>query len=104
MKKYLVEFCLLGLLYAGSAHACDIEQKREIQVGTSKGVAGVCSNNTAPIRCINDGQGAERFSCNGPEGNFSGPNLQPLIATTCGCAAASNDSAAEQLQQEIDEP
>ncbi len=101
MKKYIVLVCLMGLLPAVSAAACDLENKREIQVGTNEGIAGVCSNNAAPIQCISDGQGEGRFNCNGPEGSFSGPNLQALIATTCGCGATPDNDAAEQLQQEL---
>tara|TARA_R110002072_G_scaffold136682_1_gene279190 strand:+ start:180 stop:500 length:321 start_codon:yes stop_codon:yes gene_type:complete len=106
MKKSLLLFGLLGLLNAGSAAACDIDNKREIQVGNNNGVAGECSNNGAPIQCINDGQGAGRFNCDGPEGSYSGPNLQALISTTCGCSANSgNDNdASEQLQEELNQP
>jgi hypothetical protein len=103
MRKGLVLLCFIGLLNAGSAAACDLVNKREIQVGTSEGIAGECSNNTATVQCISDGEGANRWNCDGPEGSFNGPNLQTLISTACGCGANPNDEAKEQLQQELGE-
>ncbi len=101
MRNGILIFCWIGLMNAGWAVACDIENKREISVGASKGVAGDCSNNGSSIQCINDGEGADSFTCYGPEGNFSGPDLQALISTTCGCGADNEDGAKEQLQQEL---
>lgn len=101
MRKGILMFCWIGLLNAGSALACDIESKREIEVGVSKGIAGKCSNNGMSIQCLDDGEGAGRFNCDGPEGDFSGPNLLALISTACGCAADQDDDTTDQLQQEL---
>ena len=83
----------MGRLNARFAAACDLANKREIQMGTSEGIAAECSHNAAPIQCINGGKGAERWNCDGPEGDFSGPNLQALIATICGCGPNPNNEA-----------
>ncbi len=103
MKKSIALLCVLALLQTGTAVACELVNKRTIQVGTSEGVAGECANNGAPVQCINNGEGAGRFSCDGPQGGFSGPNLQALIVTACGCSAADEDDASQQLQQEMDD-
>ena len=104
MKKRIMLLCFIGLLNSGFTFACDIDNRHEIQVGTSEGIAGECSNNAAPVQCISDGEGADRIHCDGPEGTFSGPNLEALIATACGCSASSNTDAAQQMQQEMGEP
>jgi hypothetical protein len=101
MRKGFVVFCWIGLVNTGLALACDIENKQEIHVGGSAGVAGKCSNNGDSIQCLSDGEGTDSLTCNGPEGNFSGPNLQALISTACGCGAEQNDGATEQLHQEL---
>jgi hypothetical protein len=99
MRKFFGVFFLIGLLHAGSAFACDILNKQKIQVGVSEGVAGQCSNNGKPIQCLS--KGADRLTCNGPEGGFNGSNLQQLIATACGCTAKRDHGATEQLRQEL---
>ena len=98
MRKGFSVFCLIGLLNSGLAVACDIENKREIHVGVSTGVAGECSNNGSPIQCLSEGEGADSLNCNGPEGSFSGSDLQVLISTACGCGADQDDGATEQLR------
>lgn len=101
MRKGFLLFGLIGLLNAGLAVACYIENKREIHVGVSAGVAGECSNNGSPIQCISEGEGADRLNCNGPEGSFSGSDLHVLISTACGCGSNQDDGATEQLRQEL---
>ena len=101
MRKGFVLFCLAALLNTAPAVACDMLDEREIHVGSSKGVAGKCSNNGKDIQCISEISQPDRLSCNGPEGIFSGPHLQALISTACGCGASSDDGAAEQLGQEL---
>ena len=103
MSKGFVLVCLVALLNTTSAVACDIVKKREIHVGGSKGVGGKCSNSGKSIHCISEGKRSDRFNCNGPEGNFSGPFLKALISTACGCGASSDDGAAEQLRQELED-
>ncbi|MEZ5501930.1 MAG: hypothetical protein R3E50_04475 [Halioglobus sp.] len=101
MRTGLVVVALAGLLNSGWVVACDIVNKQEIQVGETVGVGGQCANNGQTIQCLRDGDGGESFTCSGPEGDFSGPDLQALIATACGCAAAEDDGASEQLDEEL---
>lgn len=101
MRIFLVVFCWIGLVNTGLAVACDIENKQEIQVGVSAGIAGVCSNNGNSIQCLSEGEGTDRLTCNGPEGSFNGPDLQALISTACGCGAEQYDGATEQIDQEL---
>ena len=101
MKNFFVVFCLIGLLNAGPAVACDILDKREVQIGVNKGIAGKCSNNGKPIRCLNEG--ANRLNCSGPEGSFNGSQLQELISTACGCTVHTDHGASEQLRRELED-
>ena len=101
MRKGFVLLCLIGLLNAGSAVACDIVNKRKIHVGVSEGVAGECSNTGEPVQCVGKGEEANSLNCNGPEGSFSGSDLQDLIRTACGCGAQSDDGASDQLREEL---
>lgn len=101
MRKGLLLFCITGLLNAEAALACDIVNKQEIQVGVRDGVAGECPNNSLSVQCINEGEGADSFTCNGPEGSFDGANLPDLIAMACGCGASQDQDATEQLDQEL---
>jgi len=103
MKNIFALICLLGLLHIQSTLACDIVSKREIQVGGSAGVAGYCPNNENTIQCTSGGEGADSFSCHGPEGSFNGPDLKSLIATACGCGAGDADGASDQMDQELDD-
>jgi hypothetical protein len=101
VRKAFVLFFVIGTLSAESIAACDIVDKQEIQVGGHEGVSGSCPNNGLTIQCVRDGEGADSFTCNGPEGNFDGSDLQDLISTACGCGANSDDGAQDQLQQEL---
>ena len=101
MRKGFVVFCLVGLVHSGLAGACDIENKQEIHVGGGAGVEGKCSNNGHSVQCLGEGGGADKLTCNGPEGSYSGSDLQALISTACGCGAEQDDGATEQLHQEL---
>lgn len=101
MRHVFVTICLLGLLGATSAVACDILDKREIHVGGSEGVAGKCSNNSHTVECIRENEGADKFTCNGPEGSYDGSDLKALIATACGCGAGPAGDASDQLDEEL---
>jgi hypothetical protein len=104
MRSVLLMLCLFTLPAADAAADCILENQREVQVGTSKGVAGECSNSGARVRCISDGENTQRLSCEGPLGTYSGPDMQALIATACGCSAASKagNEVTDQLQQAIE--
>jgi hypothetical protein len=101
MRKVFLLCSMIGLLNVGSAVACEIVDKQEIQVGVREGVAGKCPNNELTVQCVNEGEDANRFTCTGPEGSFDGPNLQSLISMACGCGADRDEGATEQLQQEL---
>ena len=103
MKKIVLYVCVIGLLNTASAGACDLIDKRKIRVGVSEGIAGKCSNNTLPIQCASDGKESTRLTCNGPEGSYSGSDLQDLISTACGCSANSDNGRREQLRNELED-
>lgn len=100
MRKVFLVISLIGLLNAGSTVACDILDKQEVQVGVSKGVAGKCSNNGEPIRCLSEG--GDGMNCSGPEGSFNGLVLQQLIVSACGCSVQTDGGATEQLDRELE--
>jgi hypothetical protein len=66
-----------------AASDCGIERAVQTDGGPNAGVTGKCSNNGEPIECRNASDGS--ISCTGPEGNYSGDNLDALIASACGC-------------------
>jgi hypothetical protein len=103
MRKGILLMCVVGLLNVGHANACDIVDKQEIQVGGREGISGKCPNNSLPVQCVNEGDGADSLTCNGPEGSFDGSDLQDLISMACGCAAGQDNGATEQLNQELGE-
>ncbi len=103
MKNVFALFCLLGLLNSQSALACDIVNKREIHVDGREGINGYCPNNENSIQCINVGEGADTFTCTGPEGSFNGPDLKSLIATACGCGAGDENGASDQMSEELED-
>ncbi|GEM_PF-3245835 len=103
MRKSFLLLCLIGLLNARSAAACDIVNTRQISIGTSEGIAGECSNTGRPIECIDNGGGADGLNCNGPEGSLNGSNLQQLIFTVCGCGLNPGNDGANQMRQELRE-
>lgn len=101
MKKSLLIFSIAGLLVSAPALACDILDKREIQIGVSQGIEGRCSNNERPIQCIS--KGSDLLSCRGPEGSYEGYQLQSLIVSACGCSPQNNQGANEQLRRELED-
>jgi len=73
------------LLFHDVASACSIQNKKDVQIGDSKGVTGVCSNSGAPISCtFVEGEG---ITCDGPAGSYNGDDLNALIFSACGCSA-----------------
>lgn len=100
MKINIWIFALFILIANSAVSACDIVQKRRVHQGVNTGVSGVCSNSGGKIECLNMGENGGGLSCSGPEGTFSGINLQELIKSACACGP---DDRNEQLQQEIDQ-
>jgi hypothetical protein len=65
------------------AQACEIENPVKTELGVSKGVAGRCSNNGLEITCnFKDGEG---WTCDGPEGSYSGVDMLITAGYACGC-------------------
>ncbi len=73
------------LLLHGVASACSIQDRKDVQVGDSKGVTGLCSNNGAPISC--SFVAGEGITCDGPAGSYNGNDLDALVFSACGCSA-----------------
>jgi hypothetical protein len=75
----------LVVLLHGVASACTIQNRKEVQIGDSKGVTGVCSNNGGTISCtFVTGEG---ITCDGPAGSYNGNDLNALVYSACGCSA-----------------
>lgn len=71
------------LVFHGVAAACSIQNRHDIQVGDSKGIEGVCSNNGASITCTSVEGGG--MTCDGPAGSYDGSDLNALVFSACGC-------------------
>jgi len=85
MKRAVIgAFMAVVLLSHGVASACSIQDRKDVQVGDSKGVEGVCSNNGAAIACTF--VAGEGITCNGPAGSYNGNDLNALIFSACGCS------------------
>ncbi len=73
------------LLMSEPAAQCVIMNDEKVQVGSFKGVKGVCSNNRLPVTCIlMEGTGVE---CDGPAGGYNGVDIDSLIFSACGCSS-----------------
>ena len=105
MRSALLLLCLFALPTVEAVATCKLENQREVQVGTSTGVAGECSNSGARLSCFSDGENTERMSCEGPQGTYNGPDMQALIASACGCSAGSEagNDVNDQLQEAIED-
>jgi hypothetical protein len=75
----------LVVLLHGVASACTIQNRKEVQIGDSKGVTGVCSNNGGAISCTF--VAGEGITCDGPAGGYNGNDLNALVYSACGCSA-----------------
>jgi hypothetical protein len=76
---------LLAALLSGNATAqtCGIDNSEDASVGPNSGVSGTCSNNGLPVECTEST--TDGISCTGPEGDYSGYDLDTLVAAACGC-------------------
>jgi hypothetical protein len=99
MKSIIVVSSILMFFHFGSAYACSIQDRKSIQIGANRGIAGVCSNNGSPISCEN--RGNDEISCDGPGGGYSGYDLESLVFSACGCS--SQEEKGKQLEQELKE-
>lgn len=72
-----------GCLIWSFAQACEIKDARPGKLGADKAVSGKCPNGLR-ISCeYNEDEG---WSCDGPEGNYSGAaTLEAAVAPACGC-------------------
>jgi hypothetical protein len=86
MKRTVIGAVIaVALLLHGVASACSIQNRKEVQIGDSKGVEGVCSNNGQPISCKFDA--GEGITCDGPGGSYTGNDLDSLVFSACGCSS-----------------
>jgi hypothetical protein len=83
--RILQVLCISGILFfQGTAFACSILNQEKVQIGSRKGIKGICSNNKLPITCIYlEGTGIQ---CDGPSGGYTGYDLDNLIFSACGCS------------------
>lgn len=98
MMKILLILLMLGILMPeGTAFACSILNQEKVQVGSRKGIKGICSNNKLPITCIYlEGTGIQ---CDGPSGGYTGYDLDSLIFSACGCSL--EEEKEKQMQKEL---
>ena len=101
MKLQIFALGLTAIFINNSLYACDIVDKRNVNSGEKKGVAGVCSNNGSKIECYDAGENQGGITCSGPEGTNSGYNLQNLIFSVCGCH--DNEEGAGSPEEQIDQ-
>jgi hypothetical protein len=85
MRSFLSVLTLLGVMAFGAAAAenCSIDNSEGVPVGRDNAVKGTCSNSGLPIECNWAVDGG--ITCTGPEGDFSGDDLDTLITSACGC-------------------
>ncbi len=97
MRKLPIFLFTAALFFHGTASACSILNQEKVQVGSRKGVKGVCSNNNMPITCIfQEGTGIE---CDGPSGGYTGYELDSLIFSACGCTTEKEKE--QQMKREL---
>jgi hypothetical protein len=84
MNKTAIGLSLVLLLCYSIASACTIKNPKNVEMGASKGIEGVCSNTDAAISCeYVSGAGVR---CHGPSGSFSGSDLSQVVFSACGCS------------------
>jgi hypothetical protein len=96
MKTAVLAAVIALLSCHGAAAACSIQNRQEVQVGDSKGVRGVCSNNGSSITCtFVQGEG---ITCDGPAGSYNGSDLNALVFSACGCSAQQEKEMQEKKE------
>ena len=100
INNLLVGF--LVIIINNPLYACEIVNKRDVHLADRKGVAGRCSNNGENIECYVGDEYSGGFTCEGPTGTISSPNLKSLIYTTCGCSPTDQEAIERQMEQELE--
>jgi hypothetical protein len=98
MKALVLIFFIAMALFHGISNACSILNVEEVQIGTSKGIKGICSNNRLPITCVPKVD-APMIQCDGPSGSFSGMDPDVVVNSACGCNETLEEQ--EQLDKEV---
>ena len=85
MRPISVTSALVAILLvpAASAQYCQIDNAEETTLGPNRAIEGACSNNGLQIRCTYAEDNS--IACEGPNGTFSGDDLDTLILSACGC-------------------
>ena len=85
MKKVAISLILVLVFCYSIASACTIKNPKNVDMGSSKGIEGVCSDTNEAISCeYLSGAGVR---CKGPAGSFSGGDLSNVIFSACGCSS-----------------
>jgi hypothetical protein len=98
MKTLIMTLFITLALSQGISTACSILNEEEVQIGTSKGIKGICSNNRLPITCV-PMQNAALLQCDGPSGAYSGSDPDVLVDSACGCNEARDEQ--KRLEKEL---
>jgi len=100
MKATLMGVVMVLALCGSAAAACSILNEEKVQIGSYKGVKGICSNSEQSITCIfMEGVG---IKCDGPSGGYTGSDLDSLIISACGCSAAQEKELQFKKELQID--
>ena len=102
MKIYFLFAGFLAITVIDPLFACDIVGKREVRSGDQKGVAGRCPNNGEKIECYEVGESQGGFTCYGPLGTMTNPNLESLIYAACGCSPEDRQNIEYQMERELE--
>jgi hypothetical protein len=97
MKALVMSFVMVLALSHNAAAACSILNEEKVQIGSYKGVKGICSNNEQPITCIL--MESVGIKCTGPSGGYTGSDLDSLIISACGCSAGQEKE--QQFKKEL---
>ncbi|MFA5074255.1 MAG: hypothetical protein WC539_10220 [Nitrospirota bacterium] len=95
LHRTIIVLSVLFLSYPIIADACSINDQKQIRIGASEGIEGICSNNGSRISCQFKG---DEISCDGPGGGYSGTDLKSLIFSACGCST--QEEKKESLKKE----
>lgn len=100
MKTLIIMILVALALPSSIASACSILNEEEVQIGTNKGIKGICSNNQLPITCI-PMEDSDQIQCEGPSGVYSGTDPHDLVFSACGCSEALDEQKSLEKQWQI---